>query len=279
MWKPEHRRAADRTGLRYPSDLSDGEWLIVEPMIPPAKRGGRRRSVNVREVLNGIFYILWTGCQWQALPKDLPPKSTVHDYLELWNWDGTLERIHHELYVAVREQEGREPSPTVAIIDFADSQRLAKRGSWLDPSGYDAGKKIKGRKRHILVDTLGLLLNVVVHPADVQDRDGAFHLLRRARRLFPFIEHIFADGGYAGRKMALTVWRTGAWRLQIVKRSDVAGFEVLPKRWIVERTFAWISRNRRLARDFERYATTVAAFIRLAMIRIMLRRLAASHSS
>ena len=134
--------------------------------------------------------------------------------------------------------------------------RALKRGSWLDPSGYDAGKKIKGRKRHILVDTLGLLLNVVVHPADVQDRDGALHLLRRARRLFPFIELIFADGGYAGPKMALTVWRTGVWRLQIVKRSDTAGFEVLPKRWIVERTFAWISRNRRLARDFERYATT-----------------------
>jgi len=121
-------------------------------------------------------------------------------------------------------------------------------------------------------------LNVAVHPANVQDRDGAFHLLRRARRLFPFIECIFADGGYAGGKMALTVWRTGVWRLQIVKRSD-AGFEVLPKRWIVERTFAWISRNRRLARDFERYATTVVAFVRLAMIRIMLRRLAANPSS
>ena len=121
-------------------------------------------------------------------------------------------------------------------------------------------------------------MNVVVHPADIQDRDGAFHLLCRARRLFPFIERIFADGGYAGRKMAMTVWRTGAWRLQIVKRSDAAGFEVLPKRWIVERTFAWISRNRRLARDFERYATTVAAFFRLAMIRIMLRRLAANAS-
>ena len=123
---------------------------------------------------------------------------------------------------------------------FADSEGRAKRGSWLDPSGYDAGKKIKGRKRHILVDTLGLLLNVVVHPADVQDRDGASHLLRRARRMFPFIERIFADGGCAGRKMALTVWRTGAWRLQIVKRSDATGFQVLPKRWIVERTFAWI---------------------------------------
>jgi transposase len=122
-------------------------------------------------------------------------------------------------------------------------------------------------------------LNVVVHPADIQDRDGALHLLRRARRLFPFIERIFADGGYAGQKMALVAWRTGTWRLQIVKRSDAAGFEVLPKRWIVERTFAWISRNRRLARDFERYAATVTAFVRLAMIRIMLRRLAANASS
>jgi transposase len=122
-------------------------------------------------------------------------------------------------------------------------------------------------------------LNVVVQPGDVQDRDGAFHLLRRTRRLFPFIKRIFADGGYAGRKMALTVWRTGAWRLQIVKRSDADGFAVLPKRWIVERTFAWISRNRRLARDFERYAVTVAAFVWLAMIRIMLRRLAANPSS
>ena len=122
-------------------------------------------------------------------------------------------------------------------------------------------------------------MSVVVHPADVQDRDGAFHLLRRARRMFPFIERIFADGGYAGQKMALVVWRTGAWKLQIVKRSDAPGFVVLPKRWIVERTFAWISRNRRLTRDFERYATTVTAFVRVAMIRIMLKRLAANTSS
>jgi transposase len=128
MWKPEHRQAADRNGLRYPSDLTDAEWAIVEPMIPPAKGGGRRRSVDVREVLNGIFYILWTGCQWKALPKDLPPKSTVHDYLELWNWDGTLERIHHELYVAVREQEGHEASPTVAIIDSQTTKASQKGG-------------------------------------------------------------------------------------------------------------------------------------------------------
>ena len=128
MWTADHRRLAARTGLRYPSDLTDGEWALIEPMIPPAKRGGRRREVNVREVLNAIFYVLSTGCQWQALPKDLPPKSTVHDYLELWNWDGTLERIHHALYVAVREQEGREASPTAAIIDSQTARGALKGG-------------------------------------------------------------------------------------------------------------------------------------------------------
>jgi transposase len=128
MWKPEHRRAADRRGLRYPSDLTDAEWALVEAAIPPAKRGGRRREVNVREVLNAIFYVLSTGCQWQALPKDLPPKSTAHYYFMLWEWDGTLERIHHALYVATREREGKEASPTVAIID-SQSAKAAQKGA------------------------------------------------------------------------------------------------------------------------------------------------------
>lgn len=128
MWKPEHRRAADRRGLRYPSDLTDAEWGLVESMIPPAKRGGRRREVNVREVLNAIFYVLSTGCQWAALPTDLPPKSTAHAYFMLWEWDGTLERIHHALYVAARDQEGREASPTAAIID-SQSVKAAQKGA------------------------------------------------------------------------------------------------------------------------------------------------------
>jgi transposase len=273
MWTAEHRRVAVRRGLRYPSDLTDGEWALIEPMIPPAKRGGRRREVNVREVLNAIFYVLSTGCQWQALPKDLPPKSTAHHYFGLWDWDGTLDRLHHALYVQTRERAGREASPSAAIIDSQKRQGSSKRGSALDPQGFDAGKKVTGRKRHILVDTLGLLLSVVVHPASVQDRDGAGDLLRVARRSFPFIERIFADAGYQGQRMATVVARTGSWVLQIVKRRDAHRFVVLPKRWVVERTFAWISRNRRLARDFERYARTVAAFFRLAMIRIMLRRL------
>ncbi|MDE2166221.1 MAG: IS5 family transposase [Alphaproteobacteria bacterium] len=274
MWKPEHRCAAERRGLRYPSDLTDAEWALVEPAIPPAKHGGRRREVNVREVLNAIFYVLSTGCQWQALPKDLPPKSTAHYYFMLWEWDGTLERIHHLLYVATRERDGREASPSAAIIDSQTAKAAPKGGSALDPQGFDAGKKVTGRKRHILVDTLGLLLNVVVHSADVQDRDGARLVLdQRTRRRFPFIERIFADAGYQGAKMAAAIAKTGTWKLEIVKRNELHRFVVLPKRWIVERTLAWISHNRRLARDFERYARTAAAFVRLAMIRIMLRRL------
>jgi len=128
MWKPEHRSAADRRGLRYPSDLTDAEWALIEPMIPPAKRGGRRREVNVREVWNAIFYVLSTGCQWSALPRDLPPKSTAHDYFMLWEWDGTLARVHHALYVATREREGREASPSAAIID-SQSAKAAQKGA------------------------------------------------------------------------------------------------------------------------------------------------------
>src|SRR6516165_2052810 len=127
MWTPEHRAAARRQDIRYASDLTDEEWILVAPMIPPARRGGRPRDVNMREVLNGLLYLLWTGCQWQALPKDLPPKSTVHHYFKLWDWDGTLERIHHALYVAVREQAGREASPSAAIID-SQSAKTAQKG-------------------------------------------------------------------------------------------------------------------------------------------------------
>src|SRR5208282_3725836 len=160
-----------------------------------------------------------------------------------------------------------------------ERQGGAKRGASLDPSGYDAGKKVKGRKRHILVDTLGLLLNVVIHPADIQDRDGARLVLdHRTRRLFPFIERIFADAGYQGPKLATAVARTASWKIEIVKRNELHRFVVLPKRWIVERTFAWISRCRRLAKDFERHARKAAAFVRLAMIRLMLRRLTAPSS-
>ena len=227
-------------------------------------------------MLNAIFYVLSTGCQWQALPKDLPPKSTAHYYFMLWDWDGTLERIHHALYVAAREQRGTRGEPNRRDHRQPERQGGSKGGSALDPQGYDAGKKVTGRKRHILVDTLGLLLNVVVHPGRYAGSRRRAARARSARAaLFPFIERIFADAGYQGPKMATDRRRDRAWKIEIVKRTELHRFVVLPKRWIVERTFAWISRNRRLARDFERYARTVAAFVRLAMIRIMLRRLAA----
>jgi Putative transposase of IS4/5 family (DUF4096)/Transposase DDE domain len=167
--------------------------------------------------LNGIFYVLWTGCQWQALPKDLPPKSTVWAYFDLWTWDGARERIHRALYVAVREQAGREASPTTAIIDSQSVKGGAKRGALLDPQAFDAGKEITGRKRHI--DTLGPLLSVAVHPANIQDRDGvALVLNRRTRRLFPFIERIYGDGGYQGPKATKAAVKTSYWTIGIVER-------------------------------------------------------------
>ncbi|HTO80870.1 MAG TPA: IS5 family transposase [Methylomirabilota bacterium] len=278
MWTVENRKIYERQGLRYPSDVTDAEWALAAPLIPPAKRGGRRRSVDLREVANAIFYLLSTGCQWRALPKDLPPKTTVYDYLDLWSWDGTLLRLHHALYVELRELAGRDASPSVAIIDSQSVKGAEKGGPCIDPSGYDAGKKIKGKKRHILVDTLGLPLIVMVQPADMQDRDGAAPLLKAVRKLFPFLKKIIGDGAYQGDKLACVMRAVADWELEIVKRSQLAGFTVLPKRWIVERTFAWFGRCRRLAKDFENRARIAVAFILLASIRLMLRRLARPSS-
>ncbi|RWX25239.1 IS5 family transposase [Rhizobium leguminosarum] len=275
MWTQENRGKYHRDGLRYPSDLTDAEWALVEPLIPPAKRGGRKREVDVREVLNGLLYVLSTGCQWRAVPKDLPPKSTLFSYFDLWNWDGTLGRIHQELYVKCREAMGREASPTAAIIDSQSVKSAEKGGAGIDPSGYDAGKKIKGKKRHILVDTVGLLLHSLVHPADIQDRDGSVLVLKTLFGRYPFLKKLFADGGYQGpvfakgQKKAMPALAT-----EIVKRSDTAkGFEVLPRRWVVERTFAWLGRCRRLAKDFENLSRNALAFLKMASIRLMQRRL------
>ena len=156
MWTNENRARYDRSHLRYPSDLTDDEWQLVEPLIPPGRRGGDKRTVIMREVVNGLMYILSTGCQWRAIPKDLPPRSTLYDYFDLWSWDRTLDLIHHELYVKCREAIGREARPTAAVIDSQSVKSAEKGGLRIDPPGYDAGKKIKGKKRHILVDTQGL---------------------------------------------------------------------------------------------------------------------------
>ncbi len=216
-------------------------------------------------------------CQWRHLPKDVPPRSTCHDYLQLWAWDGTLEHIHYHLYQRTREHEDREASPSAAIVDSQSVRSASKGGAapiWL---AMMQARKSRGVKYQILVDTLGLMLNIVVHPADIQDRDGAALVLdKKTRQTFPFIEVIYADGGYQGDKAAEAVAAIGTWQLLIVKRSDRAkGFVVLPKRWVVERTLSWLSRCRRLVRSHELYHRTAVAFIRLAMIRLMLRRLCA----
>jgi transposase len=274
VWTDENRARYDRSKLRYPSDLTDEEWGLIGPLIPPAKPGGNARTVVVREVVNGLMYILGTGCQWSALPKDLPPRSTVNDYFRRWSDDGTLDRIHHALYVQCRELAGREASPTVAIIDSQSVKSSEKGGVSIDPHGYDAGKKIKGKKRHIAVDTQGLLLLSIVHGADMQDRDGGVLLMSLMFGLFPFLLKLYADSGYQGPQ-----FRDGMKRVceqinvEIVKRCDVGKFVVLPKRWIVERTIAWLNRCRRLAKDWECLNSNGLAFLRWASVRLMVRKL------
>ena len=198
----------------------------------------------------------------------------MHDYLDLWSYDGTLDRIHHALYVECRERGEREASPTAAIID-SQSVKSAEKGALYHPHGYDAGKRIKGKKRHLLVDTLGLLLHAIVHPADIQDRDGGILLLATLFGMYPFLKKLFADGGYQGPEFhkALTKLLPQL-ETEIIKRSDQAkGFVVLPRRWVVERTIAWLNRCRRLAKDWENLNRKALAFLRLASIRLMLRKL------
>ena len=268
VWTPFTRADHDRSELRYASDTTDEEWLLIEPEMPPQPARGRRRRTDLRAVTNAIFYLLQSGCQWGLLPKDFPPKSTVHFYFKRFAHDGTWARLHDVLYRKTRDLEGREESPSYAIID---SQSVKTGPEARGNLGFDAGKKIKGRKRHILVDTLGLILKAEVHSAGIQDRDGATLAFERLTRRFPFIEKICGDGAYQGPRVASASPRP----IEIVKRSDQSeGFEVLPKRWIVERTFAWLGINRRLSKDFERFAPTTLAFIQTAMIKLMTRRLA-----
>ena len=269
------RARYDRSKLRYPSDVTDEEWELMVPLIPPGKSGGGKRTVIMREVVNGLMYVLSTGCQWRAIPKDLPPKSTVYDYFDLWTYDGTLQRIHYALYDQCREQAQREASPSAAIIDSQSVKSAEKGGACIDAPGYDAGKKIKGKKRHVLVDTLGLLLHAVVHPANVQDRDGAILVMATLFGMFPFLQKLFADGGYQGPEFSTALAKVRPHlNVEIVKRSDRAkGFVVLSKRWIVERTLAWLNRCRRLAKDWENRNRKALAFLHLASIRLMLRKL------
>jgi transposase len=265
---------------RYPSDMSDAEWQVIEPALPApgwkAGKGGRPAEHCRRDIVDAIRYLVKEGIQWRAMPCDFPPFQTVYDVLDQWQETGATESMHGELRRQCRAAAGRHPEPTAAVIDSQSVKAAETVGR--SSRGYDAGKKIAGRKRHIAVDTIGLLLTVLVTAAGVQDRDGAKPLLWNMRKAFRTIRLTWADSGYAGK---LVTWAKTALKLklQIVKRTELHTFAVLPRRWVVERTLAWITRSRRTVRDYERLTAHHETIVYWSMIIIMSRRLARHNQS
>ena len=270
----------------YPTDLTDAEWNYLVPHLPAPKEVGRPRRHTVREILNAIFYLLRSGCAWRLLPHDLPPWKAVYHYFRLWRVQGIWDTIHQALRAAIRATDGRDPQPSAAIIDSQSVKTTVVGG----PRGYDGGKKVNGRKRHLLVDTQGLIIRAVVHPADITDRDEARLLLAPLQGQLPRLQHVWADSAYAGQvrewiqtTLGCTVeivkhWWTGlrwVWLAPGQTPPTIpGGFHVLPRRWVVERTFAWLLMYRRLSQDYEELPKTSEALIYLAMSRLMVKRLA-----
>ena len=277
----------------YPSDMTDQEWSQLALLLPPARPGGRPRSVDLRLILNGIFYLVRTGCAWRMLPRDFPPYQTVYHYFRQWRKNGTWERIHTALREQLRRLVGREPMPSAAVLDSQSVKIAEQCGS----RGYDGGKKVHGRKRHLLVDTQGLVLKVVVSPANITDRTGAEVLLEQVAADHPRLAKIWADTGYQGKFVTWVQEHLG-WDLTIARHPwtgskgvwakegavidwealHPSGFHVLPRRWVVERTFGWISHSRRLRTDYESLLASSETMVYLVMIRLMLKRLASSLS-
>lgn len=270
-WTETTRAQYLRKGLRYASDMTDAEWRLIARRLPPRRRLGRPREVDLRKVVEAILFILSTGCQWRALPREFPPYSTVQGYFYAWRDTGLWQRMVRALVRKARRKLGRKPKPTAAVID-SQSAATAQAGG---PRGYDAGKRVYGRKRHIVTDTDGLLLAVHVHPANVQDVHGAVPLLERLRHRFPKLRHVFADRIYRGEQLVNAISHCGPWTIEIVERPPgVKGFQLLPRRWVIERTFAWFGRCRRLAKDFEGSSATEVAWLLVAHLRLLTRRLA-----
>ena len=248
----------------YPSNLSDDQWQIISKLLDLE----RRRKYSLREIVNAIFYVIKTGIQWRYLPKDFPKWQLAYYYFAKWKNDGIWEIMHESLVEKTREKAGRNVEPTAAVID-AQSVKSTLVSS--EDKGFDAGKKVKGIKRHIMVDTLGLILAVVVHGADVQDRDGAVSVFEKMLESWRKVIKVFADAGYAG-KLINTIEKKFKISLEIIKRNELHVFKILPKRWIVERTFAWIDTNRRTSKNYERLNNTSVAIVHISAIRIMLKR-------